>query len=82
LARVGSKQIEMNSMANNKKSKATGASLAERTAMFGAVYAPLMGRPISDEGRAVVVRLCEAITAHERTAGLRKYERGRPVLSS
>jgi hypothetical protein len=45
--------------------------------MFGAVYAPLMGRPISDEGRAVVVRLHEAITTHERAAGLRKYERGK-----
>jgi hypothetical protein len=64
-------------MAKTKKSAATGASLEERTAMHGAVYAPLMGRPISDEGRAVVVRLHEAITAHERTAGLRKYERGK-----
>jgi hypothetical protein len=46
------------SMTNTKKSKATGASLEERTAMFDAVYAPLMGRPVSDQGRAVVARLC------------------------
>jgi hypothetical protein len=65
------------SMTNTKKSKATGASLAERTAMFDAVYAPLMGRPVSDEGRAVVTRLHEAITAHERTVRLRKYARGK-----
>jgi hypothetical protein len=65
------------SMTNTKKSKATGASLEERTAMFDAVYAPLMGRPVSDEGRAVVTRLHEAITAHERTIGLRKYARGK-----
>ena len=45
--------------------------------MFDAVYAPLTGKPVSDQGRAVVTRLVEAITAHERTAGLRKYERGK-----
>jgi hypothetical protein len=45
--------------------------------MFNAVHAPLMGRPVSDQGRAVVTRLHEAITAHERTAGVRKYERGK-----
>jgi hypothetical protein len=67
----------MESMTNTKKSKATGASLEERTAMFDAVYAPLMGRPVSDQGRAVVTRLHEAITAHERTVGLRKYARGK-----
>jgi hypothetical protein len=67
----------MSSMTNNKKSKATGAPLEERTAMFDAVYAPLMGRPISDPGRAVVTRLHEAITAHERAVGLRKYARGK-----
>jgi hypothetical protein len=67
----------MSSMTNTKKSKATGASLEERTAMFDAVYSPLMGRPISDEGRAVVALLHELIVAHERAAGLRKYERGK-----
>ena len=45
--------------------------------MFNAVYAPLTGMPVSDQGRAVVTRLHEAITAHERAAGLRKYERGK-----
>jgi hypothetical protein len=64
-------------MTNTKKSKATGASLEERTAMFDAVYAPLMGRPVSDQGRAVVARLYEAITAHERAVNPRKYARGK-----
>jgi len=32
---------------------------------------------VSDQGRAVVTRLHEAITVHERAAGLRKYERGK-----
>ena len=32
---------------------------------------------MSDQGRAVVARLHEAITAHERATGLRKYERGK-----
>ena len=45
--------------------------------MFNAVYAPLTGRPVSDQGRALTARLNEAITAHERAAGLRKYERGK-----
>ena len=45
--------------------------------MFNAVYAPLMGRPISDQGRAVVTRLHEAITAHERAINPRKYSRGK-----
>jgi hypothetical protein len=67
----------MSSITKTKKSRATGASLEERTAMFNAVHAPLMGKPISDQGRAVVTRLHEAITAHERTAGLRKYARGK-----
>jgi hypothetical protein len=67
----------MGSMTNTKKRKVAEASLEERTAMFNAVYAPLMGRPVSDQGRAVVARLHEAIIAHERTAGLRKYERGK-----
>jgi hypothetical protein len=65
----------MISMTNTKKSKATGASLEERTAMFDAVYAPLTGRPISDQGRAVVARLGQAITTHERTVNPRKYAR-------
>jgi hypothetical protein len=64
-------------MAKTRKSTATGASLEERTAMFDAVYAPLMGRPVSDQGRAVVTRLHEAITAHERTVRPRKYTRGK-----
>jgi hypothetical protein len=64
-------------MTNTKKPKATGASLEERTAMFDAVYAPLMGRPVSDQGRAVVTRLHEAITTHERTVNPRKYSRGK-----
>ena len=64
-------------MTSTKKRKATGASLEERSAMFDAVYAPLTGMPVSDRGRAVVSRLIEAITAHERNAGLRKYERGK-----
>jgi hypothetical protein len=64
-------------MTNTKKSKATGASLEERTAMFDAVYAPLTGGPISDQGRAVVARLHDAITAHERTVNPRKYARGK-----
>jgi hypothetical protein len=66
----------MESMTNTKKRKFT-ASCAERTAMSNAVHAPLMGGPVSDQGRAVVTRLHEAITAHERNAGLRKYERGK-----
>lgn len=45
--------------------------------MFNAVYAPLTGMPVSDQGRAVVTRLVEAITIHERAAGLRKYDRGK-----
>lgn len=45
--------------------------------MFNAVHAPLMGGPVSDQGRAVVARLYDAITVHERTAALRKYERGK-----
>ena len=53
--------------------------MEDRTAMFNAVHAPLMGRPVSDQGRAVVTRLHEAITAHERTAGLRRYSRGKTV---
>ena len=60
-----------------KKSTAVEASLEERTAMYSAVYAPLMGRPVSDQGRAVVTRLHEAITTHEHTSGLRKYARGK-----
>ena len=64
-------------MTNTKKSKATGASLEERTAMHNAGYAPLMGGPVSDQGRALVSRLHDAITAYERTAKLRKYERGK-----
>ena len=43
--------------------------------MSDAVYAPLMGKPISDQGRAVVARLHDAITTHERASGVRKYER-------
>ena len=38
---------------------------------------PPMGGPVSDQGHAVVARLHEAIAAHERTAGLRKYEPGK-----
>jgi hypothetical protein len=64
-------------LADTKEPTAVEATLEERTAMFNAVYAPLMGKPISDQGRAVVTRLHEAITAHERTAKLRKYERGK-----
>jgi hypothetical protein len=64
-------------MTNTRKRKVAEASLEEKTAMFNAVYAPLMGRPVSDQGRAVVARLHEVITAHERTAGTRKYERGK-----
>ena len=64
-------------MTNTKKRKVAEASLEERTAMFNAVYAPLMGGPVSDQGRAVVARLHEAITAHERTANPRKYSRGK-----
>jgi hypothetical protein len=45
--------------------------------MYSAVYAPLTGGPVSDQGRAVVTRLREAITIHEREAGLRKYARGK-----
>ncbi len=45
--------------------------------MYDAVYASLTGRPVSDQGRAVVVRLNEAITLYERSAGLRKYARGK-----
>jgi hypothetical protein len=69
--------FEMNEMTNTKKRKVAESSLEERTAMFNAVHAPLMGRPVSDQGRAVVARLHEAITAHERIAGLRKYERAK-----
>lgn len=43
--------------------------------MFNAVHAPLMGRPISDQGRAVVARLHDAITTHELTVNPRKYAR-------
>jgi hypothetical protein len=57
----------------------TAVSLEERTAMFNAVYAPLMGRPVSDEGRAVVARLHEAVTAHERKEGKRTGEEDVPV---
>jgi hypothetical protein len=64
-------------MPNIKKTSSAEASLEERTAMFNAVYAPLTGMPVSDQGRALVARLHEAVTAHERTAGLRKYERGK-----
>ena len=64
-------------MTKSRKSTSSEASLEERTAMFNAVYAPLTGWPVSDQGRAVVTRLREAITAHERTAGHRKYERGK-----
>ncbi len=45
--------------------------------MINAVHAPLMGKPISDQGRAVVTRLHEAITAHERAVNPRKYSRGK-----
>src|SRR5436190_23213050 len=64
-------------MSNADLPASTAASHEEKTAMFNAVYAPLMGRPVSDQGRAVVKRLHEAITAHEHTAGHRKYERGK-----
>ena len=64
-------------MANIRKRKFAEASHEEKTAMLNAVYAPLMGRPVSDEGRAVVARLHSAITEHERTAGLRNYARGK-----
>jgi hypothetical protein len=64
-------------MTNIKKRKVPEPSLEERTAMFNAVYAPLTGRPVSDQGRAVVALLYNAITMHERAAGLRKYERGK-----
>lgn len=67
----------MANMINAKKRKTAEASLVERTAMFNAVYAPLTGRPISDQGRAVVTRLHEAITAHERDINPRKYSRGK-----
>jgi hypothetical protein len=67
----------MSFMPNIKKTSSAEASLEERTAMFNAVYAPLTGMPVSDQGRAVVARLHEVITAHERAAGLRKYERGK-----
>jgi hypothetical protein len=67
----------MSFMADTKKTTAVKASLEERTAMFNAVQASLMGRPVSDQGRAVVTRLHKAITTHERTAGLRKYDRGK-----
>jgi hypothetical protein len=67
----------MSFMANIKKTTSVKVTPEEGTAMSNAVYAPLMGRPISDQGRAVVTRLHEAITTHERTAGLRKYERGK-----
>lgn len=45
--------------------------------MFDAVYAPLTGGPISDQGRAVVARLHEAITIHEQASKPRKYKRGK-----
>src|SRR6266404_5085753 len=69
--------IEMSFMVNTKKPTTVKATLEERTAMFNAVHAPLMGRPISDQGRAVVARLREAITAHESATGHRKYARGK-----
>jgi hypothetical protein len=64
-------------MANTKNSTAAKTTLEEGTAIFNAVYAPLMGKPISDQGRAVVTRLHEAITTHERTVNPRKYSRGK-----
>ena len=53
----------------------TTLTLEEKTAMFNAVYAPLTGRPVSDQGRAVVARLRDAITTHERAVNPRKYAR-------
>ena len=62
---------------DTKRPAAAEATLEERTAMFNAVHAPLMGWPVSDQGRAVVTRLREAITAHERAVNPRKYSRGK-----
>jgi hypothetical protein len=70
----------MSFMTTTDKATAVKASLEERTAMYNAVHAPLMGGPVSDQGRAVVSRLHEAITAYERTAKLRKYERGKTSI--
>jgi hypothetical protein len=66
-------------LAADTKEPGAEASLEQRTAMFSAVYAPLTGGPVSDQGRAVVARLHKEITAHEREAGLRKYARGKTV---
>lgn len=63
--------------ADTKQPADAEATLDEKTAMHNAVYAPLMGWPVSDQGRAVVASLHEAITAHERAVNPRKYSRGK-----
>jgi hypothetical protein len=57
--------------------KTSTATPEETRAMINAVYAPLTGRPVSDQGRALVARLHELIEQHElsHSTKRRKYKR-------
>jgi hypothetical protein len=62
-------------MVVKQESSASSSSPQEAMALRNARFAPLTGRPISDEGRAVVTKLNAAITAYESRTYARKGTR-------